>query len=293
MFVRSSSVTPAAGISSTTRSEASVSVPVLSVHITETEASDSIAFSCWARIPLRAIFAAVTAAVSETSRIRPSGTMLTIPAVSVSTASAWLTLRSASDTPRPIASGTIIPTITISSRSIAFSSGERGWRKARAVAVTLAAWLSAPTAVASKSPSPSTAKDPERTLSPAFRTTGSDSPVSSDSSSASPSARTRVPSAGSWSPPAIRTRSPATTSSTGTWRGSPSRTTVAFATTSAASLSSVRFARTSWKVPIATLATRMPRKSASLGLPKTIVASPNPARIALNTVKVLAIAIEA
>ena len=61
--------------------------------------------------------------------------------------------------------------------------------------------------------------------------------------------------------------------STGTWRGAPSRTTVAFATTSAASLSSVRLARTSWKVPIATLATRMPRKSASLGLPKMIVAS--------------------
>ncbi len=102
-----------------------------------------------------------------------------------------------------------------------------------------------------------------------------------------------MPSAGTWSPLAIRTRSPATTSSTATWRGAPSRTTVAFATTSAASLSSVRFARTSWKVPIPTLATRMPRKSASLGLPKTIVARPKPARIALNTVKVLAIAIEA
>jgi hypothetical protein len=186
------------------------------VHITDTEASDSIAFSCWARIPCRAIFAAVTAAVSETSRISPSGTMLTIPAVSVSTASSWLTLRSASDTPRPIASGIIVPTITINRRSIAFSSGERGWRKARAVAVTLAAWLSAPTAVASKSPSPSTAKEPESTSSPTRRTTGSDSPVSSDSSSANPSARTRLPSAGIWSPLAIRTRSPTTTSSTAT-----------------------------------------------------------------------------
>ena len=122
--------------------------------------------------------------------------------------------------------------------------------------------------------------------------TGSDSPVSSDSSSASPSARTRSPSAAIWSPLAIRTRSPTTTSPTGTCRGAPSRTTVAFATTSAASLSSVRLARTSWKVPIATLATRMPRKSASFGLPKMIVAAPNPARIALKTVKVLATAIE-
>ena len=56
----------------------------------------------------------------------------------------------------------------ISSRSIARSSGERGWRKRCAVAVSWAAWLSAPTAVASKSPSPSTAKAPERTSSPVF-----------------------------------------------------------------------------------------------------------------------------
>ena len=202
-------------------------------------------------------------------------------------------MRSASDTPSPIPSGAISPTITISSRSIALSSGERGWRKRRAVAVTCAAWLSAPTAVASKSPAPSTAKEPDSTSSPSRRTTGSDSPVSSDSSSASPSAWSRRPSAGIWSPEAIRTRSPTTTSSTGTFRGSPSRTTVAFATTSAESRSSARFARTSWKVPIATLAIRMPRKSASLGLPKTIVAIPNPARIALKTVKVLAKAIEA
>ncbi len=285
-------MTPSAGISSTTRSEASVSVPVLSVHITDTEARLSIAFSCWARIPCRAIFAAVTAAVRLTSRISPSGTMLTIPAVSVSTASDWLTLRSASETPRPIPSGAMKPTITIRSRSIARSSGERGWRKARAVSVSRAAWLSAPTAVASKSPSPSTAKEPERTSSPTRRATGSDSPVSSDSSSASPSARTRSPSAAIWSPLAIRTRSPTTTSPTGTARGVPSRTTVAFATTSAASLSSVRLARTSWKVPIATLATRMPRKSASFGLPQMIVAAPKPARIALKTVKVLATAIE-
>ena len=284
--------TPSAGISSTTRSEDSVSVPVLSVHITVTEASDSIAFSCWARMPWRAIFAAVTAAVRDTSRISPSGTMLTIPAVSVSTASDWLTSRSASEIPRPIPSGAMKLTITISSRSIARSSGERGWRKRLAVSVSCAAWLSEPTAVASKSPSPSSAKVPEKTSSPTLRTTGSDSPVRSDSSSARPSERVSFPSAGSWSPLPTRTRSPTTTSETATWRGVPSRTTVALATTSAASLSSARFARTSWKVPIATLATRIPRKSASLGLPKTIVASPNPARIRLKTVNVLAIAID-
>ena len=61
------------------------------------------------------------------------------------------------------------PTRMISSRSIAFSSGERGWRKARAVAASRAARLSAPTAVASRSPAPSTAKEPERTASPTPR----------------------------------------------------------------------------------------------------------------------------
>ena len=99
------------------------------MHITETEASDSTAFSCWARMPCRAIFAAVTAAVSETSRIRPSGMMFVIPAVSVCTARCWVTSLSARETPRPIPSGSITPTRMISSRSIARSSGERGWRK--------------------------------------------------------------------------------------------------------------------------------------------------------------------
>ena len=117
--------------------------------MTDTDASDSIALSCWASTPRRAIFAAETAAVSETSRISPSGTMFTIAAVSVSTAWAWLTSRIASETPSATASGTITPTRMISSRSIAFSSGERGWRNARAVAASRAARLSAPTAVAS------------------------------------------------------------------------------------------------------------------------------------------------
>jgi len=45
-------------------------------------------------------------------------------------------------------------------------------------------------------------------------------------------------------------------------------------------------------VPIVVLATRMPRKSASLGLPKAIVAAPKTARIRLKIVKVLPTTIE-
>jgi hypothetical protein len=68
--------------------------------------------------------------------------------------------------------------------------------------------------------------------------------------------------------------------------------TVAVGATSAASLSSARLARTSWNVPIDVFATRMPRNSASLGLPNAIVIAPKIARIRLKTVNVLAIAIE-
>ena len=101
-----------------------------------------------------------------------------------------------------------------------------------------------------------------------------------------------MPSATIWSPPATRTTSPATTSPIGTVRGTPSRTTVAVGATSAASLSSARFARISWNVPIAMFANRMPRKSASRGFPKMIVAAPKTARIRLKIVNVFAIAIE-
>ena len=48
-------------MSSTTRSFATVSVPVLSRHNVSTEASDSIAFSCWASIPRRDIRTAAAA----------------------------------------------------------------------------------------------------------------------------------------------------------------------------------------------------------------------------------------
>ena len=86
-----------------------------------------------------------------------------------------------------------IPTSQRRSRSLARSSGERSWRKVRAVWVTRAARLSGPTAVASKTPAPSTTKEPDHTSSPAALTTGSDSPVRFDSSTASPSRVEELP----------------------------------------------------------------------------------------------------
>ena len=109
-----------------------------------------------------------------------------------------------------------------------------------------------------------------------------------DSSSARPSLRCSRPSPTTWSPGSSSTRSPSTTDGTRTRRGFPSRTTVAVGATSAASRSSVRFARTSWAMPITELATRMARNSASCASPKASVTAPKTSRIRLKTVKTFA-----
>jgi hypothetical protein len=44
---------PSAATTSTTRSDGSVRVPVLSTQIVSTDASDSMALSCWASTPRR------------------------------------------------------------------------------------------------------------------------------------------------------------------------------------------------------------------------------------------------
>ena len=188
----------------------------------------------------------------------------------------------------PTARGTAKASSHRRSRSFARSSGERGCRNARAVAVTREARLSAPTAVASYSAAPSTANEPDQTGSPRCRTTGSDSPVRLASSSVSPSALITVPSATTWSPAVSRTRSPTTTWSTGTPLSRPSRTTTACGETSAASRSRARFERISWNDPIPMFAIRIPRKSASFQDPKVIVRTPNSRRIPFGIVSVFA-----
>jgi hypothetical protein len=57
---------------------------------------------------------------------------------------------------------------------------------------------------------------------------------------------------------------------------------------SAASRSSVRFARTSWVIPIAEFETRTPRKRASRQSPKSSVSAPKTTRIRLKIVKTFA-----
>ena len=84
----SASSTPSAGTSPRPAAWARSGCPVLSVQTTSTDASDSTAFSCWASTPRCATLNADTAAVRLIRRIRPSGTRLTIPAVSTCTRSA-------------------------------------------------------------------------------------------------------------------------------------------------------------------------------------------------------------
>ena len=64
----------------------SVSVPVLSMQIVSTPASDSTALRRCTSAPERAIFTAASANVRLVSRIRPSGTIEISPAVAVSAA---------------------------------------------------------------------------------------------------------------------------------------------------------------------------------------------------------------
>ena len=75
--------------------------PVLSVQTRSTEASDSIALSCCASTPRWAILNADTAAVTLISRISPSGTRLTIPAVMACTRVAAVPLRANTDDRQP------------------------------------------------------------------------------------------------------------------------------------------------------------------------------------------------
>jgi hypothetical protein len=100
--------------------------------MTSADASDSIALSCCASAPRRAIRTAATANVTLASRISPSGTRLTIAAVALGTASAVLVSRSTSEVPRMTAKGAMTATSASSSRLSARSSGDRGWRNARA-----------------------------------------------------------------------------------------------------------------------------------------------------------------
>src|SRR6266511_2679173 len=162
-------------------------------------------------------------------------------------------------------------------------SSERASWKRRASAASFRAYASSPTAVAWNFPDPATTKLPDSTWSAMSLSTGSDSPVRSDSSTWSAVVARTTPSAAIWSPVRSSTTSSSTTSSTPTSR--TSRTCGALST---ASWSRVRLARSSWMMPMSALLTRTMPNSASCGCPTARMTTSSTPRIALNRVKTFA-----
>ncbi len=167
-------------------------------------------------------------------------------------------------------------------------SSERVSVKRRASVASRRAYASAPIAVAWNRPRPATAMLPDNTSAPSSLVTGSDSPVSIDSSSSSPSTDCTIPSATTWSPARRSQRSPSTTSVTSISRTSPSRTTRARGALSTASRSRVRLARYSWTTPMRTLNNKTIPNRPSWPSPNTRMSTNAVPRIALNRVKTLA-----
>ena len=112
-----------------------------------TDASDSIAFSCCASAPVRAIRTAPAANVTEASSTRPSGTMEMRPAVAVCAASRKAVSWNHSAAIRIAASGTIMASSSRSSRLISSCSVDSFRFAFRASAVSFDANEPAPTAV--------------------------------------------------------------------------------------------------------------------------------------------------
>ncbi len=112
--------------------------------------------------------------------------------------------------------------------------------------------------------------------------------MSRDSSISSPRAAITSPSTTTWLPDPISRMSSRTTSFTASSRTSPSRTTLARGAVSTASRSSVRLARTSWKIPIAEFSTMTTPNSASCRGPTIRISTSIDPRSALNRVRTLA-----
>ena len=142
-------------------------------------------------------------------------------------------------------------------------------------------------AVARYQPAPALTNDPDITLSPGALSTGSLSPVSSDSSTARPRAATTSPSTTTWSPGRSSRTSSATTSLVPTSRAWPSRTTRARGADSTARRCSVRRALSSWAMPMTLLDTTTPANSASAGKPATMMSTNIEPMMALTGVSTL------
>ena len=237
-------------------------VPVLSTQTTSVRASSSTAGSSLTRTWRRASASPETANATLLRRTNPSGTIATsaatVSVTAVAVSAPWA-LRAIVSAPTGTSSAPITCSTTVMPRMISESARVNR----RPIRSTRAAQASSPTAVARHRPLPATTKLPERTSSRVILDTGFASPVRADSSSSRPVAESTSPSTTSWSPGPSATTSSSTTSATATSVGVPSRMTVARGAVIRASRSRVRFARSSWAIPIAELATRTSPNSPS------------------------------
>ncbi len=142
-------------------------------------------------------------------------------------------------------------------------------------------------------PVPADTNDPERTSSPTLLVIASDSPVSSDSSTSSPSERPTTPSTTIWSPGPTTSRSSSTTWSIGTSQRRSSRITTALGALSSASWSRVRLARSSWTMPMRALVTSTTPKRPSCGGATIRMTTRSTPRTRLKMVKTFALTISA
>ena len=267
----------------------SVSVPVLSVASTVTRASVSTAWSCCTSTFLCPRRITATAWAMLSSSTSPWGTRATTPATVPMSVSRTVSSSLARCPKNKMAAvGMIAHVTTWRMRSMPRASSDFCALNFLASAVRRCAYESAPTAVARARPPPATTKLPDISSSPTCFSTASDSPVSSDSSTVSPSDWSASPSTTIWSPGCSSNTSSSTTCSLATsWR-SPSRSTVTFGALTSERRSRVALARHSWMTPMRMFSTITNPNRASFGSPSTRTVPVSTAMMALNRVKMFA-----
>src|SRR5438067_9460341 len=241
-------VAPSTAHTSRTAIRPSVSVPVLSVAMTVTDPSVSTAGSRRTSALRAAIRRAPSARASVTTAGSDSGTAATTRLIAVITISCTGWPRTSPST-RTTAHSTTAA--TASARPTPTSRRCNGVRP-RPVTISAAMRpiaLAVPVADTTARPRPRTTTVPAETVVSVALSTGTDSPVSADSSTSRAAACTTVASAGTMSPSASTSRSPGTTSAVGTGCCTPSRTTRAVGVASAARAVMARSALTSWATP--------------------------------------------
>ena len=261
----------------------SVRVPVLSVQMTSALPRVSTVWRPLTSEPRLRIRRTASASDTVTMAGSPSGTAATASEIPVTSIAKGLSPRSTPST-ATAAQITRQPAAMVLPRwSSRRASGVGSGSMVSSIPAMRPISVSIPVAVTRAVQLPLTTIVPMRTMfSPAgTRSTGTDSPVSSDSSQETPPSSSSA-SAGTRSPAAKRITSPGTASAAGISRRAPSRNTFAVGAASRERASSVRSVRTSCKKPMRALRRTMASMaSASRPSPSTAEIPAQPMRISV------------